>query len=268
MANSKYEYVKLFEKENYLLPDTYIIIRVDGKGFHKFSQFYEFEKPNDLKALQVMNLAAEKLMSKYSDVMLAYGDSDEYSFLLRKNCQLYERREMKLTTLFSSLMSTYYMYFWLQYFPDKPLHIDHLPNFDARAVLYPDFKHIRNYFSWRQVDCHINNLYNTTFWNLVLKLKMTPQQAEQRLMGTVASDKNEILFKECGVNYNNESEMYKKGTIIVREFENYETEDEAGLSKRQVQRLEKKRKKAELKIYHVDIINDDSWWKSRPWLKD
>ena len=80
MANSKYEYVKLFEKENYLLPDTYIIIRVDGKGFHKFSQFYEFEKPNDLKALQVMNLAAEKLMSKYSDVMLAYGDSDEYSF--------------------------------------------------------------------------------------------------------------------------------------------------------------------------------------------
>ena len=67
-------------KKNYLLPDTYIIIRVDGKGFHKFSQFYEFEKPNDLKALQVMNLAAEKLMSKYSDVMLAYGDSDEYSF--------------------------------------------------------------------------------------------------------------------------------------------------------------------------------------------
>ena len=54
----------------------------------------------------------------------------------------------------------------------------------------------------------------------------------------------------------------------MREFENYETEDEAELSKRQVQRLEKKRKKAELKIYHVDIINDDSWWKSRPWLKD
>ena len=39
---------------------------------------------------------------------------------------------------------------------------------------------------------------------------MTPQQAEQRLMGTVASDKNEILFKECGINYNNESEMFKR----------------------------------------------------------
>lgn len=31
MANSRYEYVKKFEKENYLLPDTYIVIRVDGR---------------------------------------------------------------------------------------------------------------------------------------------------------------------------------------------------------------------------------------------
>ncbi|KAK6867803.1 tRNA(His) guanylyltransferase [Candida tropicalis] len=268
MANSKYEYVKLFEKENYLLPDTYIIIRVDGKGFHKFSQFYQFEKPNDLKALQVMNKAAEKIMQKYSDIMLAYGDSDEYSFLLRKNCDLYERREMKLTTLFASLMSTFYMHFWQQIFPDKPLDIDHLPTFDARAVLYPSFKHIRDYFSWRQVDCHINNLYNTSFWSLVLKLNMTPQEAEQKLMGTVSSDKNEILFKECGINYNNELEIFKKGTIFVREFENYEVQIETGLSSRQKQRLEKKRKKAQVKEYHVDIINDNSWWETRPWLEE
>ena len=23
--------------------------------------------------------------------------------------------------------------------------------------------------SWRQVDCHINNLYNTAFWTMVLQ---------------------------------------------------------------------------------------------------
>ncbi|RCK65494.1 tRNA(His) guanylyltransferase [Candida viswanathii] len=216
MANSKYEYVKAFEKENYLLPDTYIIIRVDGKG----------------------STSCGKIVQKYSDIMLAYGDSDEYSFLLRKN----------LTTLFASLMSTYYMHFWPQVFPEKPLDVDHLPTFDARAVLYPSFKHIRDYFSWRQVDCHINNLYNTTFWNLVLKLKMTPQEAEQKLMGTVSADKNEILFKECGLNYNNELEMFKKGTILVRDFEDYEAHDETGLSSRQKQRLDKKRKRQKLGV--------------------
>lgn len=291
MANSRFEYVKQFERENYLLPDTYIIIRVDGKGFHKFSQYYQFTKPNDVDALTIMNLAARKIMSQYSDVMMAYGDSDEYSFLLRRGCQLYERREMKLCTLFASLMTAYYQFYWLEKYATssnnqvdndnnnnndsddsnnsngKILDIDHLPIFDGRAVIYPTFDHIRDYFSWRQVDCHINNLYNTTFWNLVIQKNMTPQEAEQRLMGTVAADKNEILFSELGINYNNEPEMFKKGTIFVREVEEYDDRSEVGLSTRQKQRLDKKRRKAEIRQYHVDIINDDSWWESRPWLK-
>lgn len=28
-------------------------------------------------------------------------------------------------------------------------------------------QHVRDYISWRQADCHINNLYNTCFWALV-----------------------------------------------------------------------------------------------------
>ncbi|EGW30092.1 uncharacterized protein SPAPADRAFT_144742 [Spathaspora passalidarum NRRL Y-27907] len=267
MANSRYEYVKSFERENYLLPDTYVVIRVDGKGFHKFSQHYQFTKPNDIAALQVMNRAAHKIMTKYSDVMMAYGDSDEYSFLLRRQCELYERREMKLCTLFASLMSSYYSFYWNQAFPDKQLEEDHLPVFDGRAVVYPNFNVVRDYFSWRQVDCHINNLYNTTFWNLVIKQELTPQQAEHKLMGTVSSDKNEILF-QMGINYNNEPEMFKKGTIYVRELKDYNTKDESNLSSRQKSREDKKRKKADIVEHHVDIINDDAWWDSRPWLKD
>ena len=265
MANSRYEYVKAFERENYLLPDTFIVIRVDGKGFHKFSQHYRFDKPNDLRALGVMNRAALKVMQKYSDVLMAYGDSDEYSFLLRRKCELYERREMKLCTLFASLMSTYYMFYWNLEFSEKSIEEDMVPTFDARAVVYPNFQVVRDYFSWRQVDCHINNLYNTAFWNLV-KLGLTPQESEQRLMGTVSSDKNEILFKECGINYNNELEIFKKGTILVRELKDYTRK--VDLSSRQKQREEKSRRKAEIKQYHVDIINDDSWWESRLWLNE
>lgn len=35
MANSKYEYVKAFERCPTLLPNTFIVVRVDGRGFHK-----------------------------------------------------------------------------------------------------------------------------------------------------------------------------------------------------------------------------------------
>jgi len=41
MANSKYEYVKDFEIHDGLLRNTWVVVRVDGRGFHKwvFSYF-------------------------------------------------------------------------------------------------------------------------------------------------------------------------------------------------------------------------------------
>lgn len=262
MANSRYQYVKSFERENYLLPDTYIVIRVDGKGFHKFSEHYSFDKPNDVRALNVMNRAALHVCQTYPDILLAYGDSDEYLFLLRRKTSLFERREMKLNTTFALLFLTTYYHMWNQEFPDKPIELTRMPNFDARLVVYPNFQVVKDYFAWRQVDCHINNLYNTTFWALV-KGGMTPKEAENRLIGTVALDKNEILFSDFGINYNNEPEMFKKGTIIVREYEN---KPEEGLSSRQLQRIEKARRKANVVMLHVDLIKD-GFWEDRPWLE-
>lgn len=263
MANSRFEYVKQFERENFLLPDTYLIVRVDGKGFHKFSEEYEFSKPNDSRALKVMNKAAVNLMTQFPDIMMAYGDSDEYSFLLRKKCSLFERREMKLVSTFASFISVNYLYEWNLEFPEKPIKLERLPSFDARIIVYPAIKHIRDYFNWRQVDCHINNLYNTTFWTLVIKGGMTGKEAENKLLGTVSSDKNEILFKDFGINYNNELDIFKKGTILVREYDYAKGGDD--LSKRQTQRMEKQRKKAQIKEYHTDIISD-TFWDERPWL--
>lgn len=34
--------------------------------------------------------------------------------------------------------------------------------------------------------------------------------------GTVSGDKNEILFSRFGINYNNEPEVWKKGTVVYR----------------------------------------------------
>lgn len=35
--------------------------------------------------------------------------------------------------------------------------------------------------------------------------------------GTLAADKNEILFSRFAINYNNEPEMYKKGSVVFRD---------------------------------------------------
>jgi len=69
-------------------------------------------------------------------------------------------------------------------------------------------------------------------------------QAEKTLCGTVSSEKNEILFKECGTNYNNELPIYRKGTVLIRKL---------------VLIPPSKSKKQVICPLHVDIIGDDFW---------
>lgn len=33
--NARYEYVRSFEQPDNLLPNTWIVVRIDGRGFHK-----------------------------------------------------------------------------------------------------------------------------------------------------------------------------------------------------------------------------------------
>lgn len=220
MANSKYEYVRQFETHDALLPQTYIVIRVDGKKFHEFSKYYDFDKPNDIRALKLMNACSKNIVLKYrNDIILAYGESDEYSFILRKDTKLFNRRSDKIATLIVSLFTANYVSLWPKFFTEKPLDIKHLPSFDSRCVLYPNLSTIKDYLSWRFVDTHINNLYNTVFWQLIIKCGLTPQESENKLSGTLSSDKQEILFKDCGINYNNEPEMFKKGSLITHKGE-------------------------------------------------
>lgn len=47
MANSRFDYVRNFEKDDSIIPNCWIVVRIDGKAFHKFTQKHDFEKPND-----------------------------------------------------------------------------------------------------------------------------------------------------------------------------------------------------------------------------
>jgi tRNA(His) guanylyltransferase len=113
--------------------------------------------------------------------------------------------------------------------------------------------------------------------------------AEEELKGTVSSDKNEILFSRYGINYNNEPEMFRKGSVVFREYElenpaningseagsvEHSTRMEANtgvpveaavLSKTGADKLRKAKAKARVAVEHVDIIKDE-FWERRPWI--
>lgn len=134
------------------------------------------------------------------------------------------------------------MFHWPEYFPGVPL--QYPIAFDGRVVLYPTRRVLRDYLSWRQVDCHINNLYNTVFWALVQQGGMKPHDAQQHLKGTLAGQKNEILFSRFNLNYNNLPQIYRKGTVLVRNTEVDSCGDTPVVG---------------VTPLHVDIIKDDFW---------
>lgn len=98
---------------------------------------------------------------------------------------------------------------------------------------------------------HINNLYNTTFWALVLQGGQTEREAHNTLKGTYSKDKHEILFSRFGINYDKLPALFRKGTTLV-----YAPVVTPG-------RPAGAKPKTELRTLHVDIIQD-AFWRAAP----
>ncbi|KAJ7503327.1 Thg1 C terminal domain-containing protein [Mycena galericulata] len=273
MAGSKYAYVRNFELPDPLLPGTFMVLRLDGHSFHRFSDEHQFTKPNDIRALELMDHAAKDLIEKYPDIVLGFGESDEFSFLIRKSASLYNRRQSKIISTLTSLFTSSYVFRWASYFPDTPL--KYPPSFDGRIILYPGIREIRDYFSWRQTDTHINNLYNTVFWALVQQGGESTTQAHTTLKGTVSKQKHEILFSQFNVNYNTLDPRFRKGSTLVRE-EIVEEESHLpgnedptdtsvpGSDAPPVSQMRSRTKpRTRIVVLHCDIIRDE-FWDARP----
>lgn len=265
MACSKYEYVKKFEAPLSLLPSTFIVIRLDGKGFTKFTEAHGFEKPNDMRGLSLMNKSAEEVMGRFPEIWIAYGQSDEYSFVLRRKTTLFNRRYEKIVSCIVSCFSSAFALNFSVFFPEKQL--KEVPIFDGRCVCYPDLSTLRDYLSWRQVDCHINNLYNTCFWSLVLKKNIPNKEAQNLLKDMKSDQKNELLFNDFGVNYNSIEAIYRKGTILIRREVLKEKHLITKLEETNIPTEELKKGPPSTKkivVYlHEDLINEEFWLKNK-----
>ena len=51
-----------------------------------FAEKHDFVKPNDESALKLMNECAAEVMKRYSDIVLSYGQSDEYRLVESLKC--------------------------------------------------------------------------------------------------------------------------------------------------------------------------------------
>lgn len=161
-----------------------------------------------------MNSCAVAVLQEFADVVFSYGVSDEYSFVLKKDSQFCQRKASNIVSIMVSFFTSMYVMNWKAFFPQKEL--KYCPAFDGRAVCYPSTEILRDYLAWRQVDCHINNQYNTCFWMLV-KSGKSKSEAQRTLKGTQAQEKKEMLAWFGIDDYNALPVMFRQGSSVFRD---------------------------------------------------
>ncbi|XP_054783055.1 tRNA(His) guanylyltransferase 2-like [Prosopis cineraria] len=213
MANSKYEYVKSFEVEDEMMFPNLIVVWINGRGFEKLSKIHDFEKPRDEKALQLMNSCAVSVLQEYADIVLAYGFSDEFSFVFKKSSKFYERRASKVLSIITSFFASVYVRKWSEFFPQQEL--KYPPSFHGRVINCSSIEVLQAYLLWRQNICHVKNQYDQCFWRLV-KRGMTERGAQIFLEGAEKRDKNDLLFDEFNLNYTTLEPIFRQGSFVAK----------------------------------------------------
>lgn len=200
---------------------TYTIIRLDGKGFSKYTEM--FEKPFDGKLSMVMDTATIRLCEAFHP-KFAYTQSDEISLVFTdiENIEadmIFDGKVQKLCSLTASKVTAAFNATMLRVLSTvipgeeilEKLRTGNFPEinatFDARVFIIPDFREVSNYFIWRQQDCTRNSVSMAA--HAALGHKATENKS--------SSQKQELMFKEKGINWNDYLPKYKRGVVIMKQ---------------------------------------------------
>ncbi|MEW6492786.1 MAG: tRNA(His) guanylyltransferase Thg1 family protein [Cyanobacteriota bacterium] len=188
-----------------LLPDAWVVIRVDGRGFSRFTES-RFEKPFDLEFHQAMVQTASALLEGLHGIY-AYTESDEISVLFLPAWDLFDRSLEKVVSISASIASATFTHIY-----------NSVVNFDSRVWLGVNESQVVDYFRWRQADATRCALNGWCYWTL-RKAGESARSATAILDGQSVAFKNELLFQH-GVNFNELPTWQRRGTGLY--WENYE----------------------------------------------
>lgn len=185
-----------------VLPGAFVVIRVDGRGFSKFTEA-NFTKPFDERFSTLMVETAGVLMSELG-ARYGYTESDEISILLEPASSLFGGSVEKLVSVSAGIASSTFT------------HAAGLPaHFDSRIWLGTSVDDVADYFSWRQADATRCALNGWCYWTERKKGK-SAGQATKLLDGTTTAAKNELLYAH-GINFNELPAWQRRGIGLWNE---------------------------------------------------
>ena len=188
--------------DQYVLPDMYLVTRLDGRAFTKLTAREQFQKPFDERFRDLMQATVEYLM-KESGFRIVYGytESDEISLLFHPEEESFGRKVRKINTTLAGEASAFFS-----------MKLGKIATFDCRVVPLPSLTRVEDYFAWRAEDAHRNSLNTWCYWTL-RQAGITAHKASSILNKQGNAFKNELLF-EHSINFNDLPSWQKRGIGI------------------------------------------------------
>jgi tRNA(His) guanylyltransferase len=178
---------------------SYFILRVDGRAFHTFTA--GLERPYSRPLANALDQAALFLCQEIIGCRFAYGQSDEYSFLLTdfetEDAPLwFDGNVQKIVSVSASLFTGAF---------NRCYAGTSVAAFDARLLIIPQRSEVQKYFLWRQLDASANSL------NMLASAHFTHSE----LLNKSTKEKHEMLHSK-GLNWAKEPADFKRGRVVRR----------------------------------------------------
>lgn len=184
-----------------LLPETYTVIRLDGRSFSNFTA--DFAKPFDDTFHCLMLDTTNAVLTDLGGIY-AFTESDEISILFPPEWDLFNRSVEKLVSISASIASSNFT------------HVSKsIVSFDSRLISLVNKSQVVDYFLWRQADATRCALNGYSYWTL-RKRGESARKATSILNNKGVDFKNQLLF-ENGINFNDVPSWQRRGTGIYWE---------------------------------------------------
>lgn len=192
----------------FVLPEMYIVARMDGRNFTKLTKrIHKLKAPFDDRFKHIMVETTKHLMNCGFQVIYGYTESDEISLLFDLNETAFSRKHRKINSILAGEASGKFSTL-----------IGSVAAFDCRVVELPNKELVAEYFRWRQEDAHRNALNSYCYW-ILREDGFTKGEATKRLDKATVADKNDLLFS-YNINFNNIPNWQKRGIgLLWKEIE-------------------------------------------------
>ena len=196
------ERMKLYEDieaKRILIPKLPICIRIDGKGFSKFTK--GMTHPFDKNFTDSM-IETTKFLIDETDAIIGYTQSDEISLILSDIKEpFYKGRVSKLNSVIASMATAKFNELIHKYYPEKPLAF-----FDCRAWNVPNRDEAANTLLWRFLDC-IKNSISMACYGLYNQEELYYKNSNEKIK----------MLLDKGIDWNKYPSCFIYGTFIRKE---------------------------------------------------